>query len=266
VSKGMDRYDLLKAIRPVEKFINDLSTWYLRRSRQRFKNSKEKKEASQVLRYVLFNLSKIVAPFTPFFSEQIYQSLKDKKDPESVHLCDYPEIDKKLIDKTLEEDMEKIREIASLALSERSYAGIKVRQPLNELRIKDYELKDKEELLQLIKDEVNVKQVIFDNKLEKEVEIDIEITPELKEEGIIRDCFRQIQIIRQKSKLFSSDKIIICFQGESSIIELLKKNEKQMKEGLRIEKIIWDKIKDFDFKGEVILDGRKINISLEKTN
>ncbi len=265
-SREMDKYDLLKAVRPIEKFINDLSTWYLRRSRQRFKNSREKKEVSQVLKYVLFNLSKIIAPFTPFFSEQIYQSLKDKKDPESVHLCDYPEIDKELIDKTLEKDMEKIRVITSLALAERSCAGIKVRQPLNELRIKDYELKDKEELLQLIKDEVNVKQAVFDNKLEKEVEIDTEITPELREEGIIRNCFRQIQIIRQKSKLFPFDKIIICFQGESSIIELLKKNEKQIKEGLRVERIIWDKIEDFDFKEEIILDSRKINISLEKTN
>ena len=120
--------------------------------------------------------------------------------------------------------------------------------------------------MQLIKDEVNVKQVIFDDKLEKEVEIDTEITPELKEEGIIRGCFRQIQVIRQKSKLFSSDKIVICFQGENSIIELLKKNEKQIKEGLRIEKIIWNEIEDFDFKGEIILDSRKINISLEKIN
>jgi len=118
----------------------------------------------------------------------------------------------------------------------------------------------------LIKDEVNVKQIVFDNKLEKEVEIDSKITPELKKEGIIRDCFRQIQIIRQRSKLFSSDKIIICLQGESSIIELLKNNEKQLKEGLRIEKIIWDKIEDFNLKGEITLDNKKINISLEKTS
>ena len=268
ISRGMDEYDLLKAIRPIEKFISDLSTWYLRRSRNRFKNSKEKKKASQILKHILFNLSKIVAPFTPFFSEQIYQSLRDKKDPESVHLCDYPKIDKELIDKTLEEDMEKIRVISSLALAERSQAGIKVRQPIASLKIKNQKskIKNNKELLQLIKDEVNVKQVIFDDKLEKEVEIDTEITPELKEEGIIRGCFRQIQVIRQKSKLFSSDKIVICFQGENSIIELLKKNEKQIKEGLRIEKIIWNEIEDFDFKGEIILDSRKINISLEKIN
>ncbi len=265
VSKEMEKYDLLKAVRPIERFIADLSTWYLRRSRERFKDSKEKKEVSQVLKYVLFNLSKIVAPFIPFFSEQIYQSLKDKKDLESVHLCDYPRVNKKLIDKSLEGNMEKVRIIVSLALAERAHAGIKVRQPLKELRIKNCELKDKKELLELIKDEVNVKQITFDNKLKEEVEIDINITPELKEEGIIRDCFRQIQIFRRKSKLFSSDKIIICFKGENSIIELLKKNENQIKEGLRIEKIIWDKVEELDFKGEITLDNKKINISLEKT-
>jgi len=277
VSKGMDKYDLLKAVRPIESFINDLSTWYLRRSRERFKDNKEKKEVSQILKYVLFNLSKIAAPFTPFFSEQIYQSLKDKKDLESVHLCDYPETNKKLIDKTLEEDMEKIRMIVSLALAERARAGIKVRQPIASLKIKKdptgshkrlqkSKIKNNKELLQLIKDEANVKQISFDDKLKEEVEIDTNITPELKEEGIIRDCFRQIQILRRKSQLFSSDKIIICFKGENSIIELLKKNENQIKEGLRIEKIIWDKIEEFDFKGEIILDNRKINISLKKTS
>jgi len=264
VSKGMNEYDLLKATRPIEKFISDLSTWYLRRSRERFKSNEKKKEASQVLRYVLFNLSKILAPFIPFFSEQIYQNLKNEKDLESVHLCDYPEVNEKLINKTLEKEMEEIRGIASMVLAERAQVGIKVRQPLNELKIRDYKLKSREELLCVLKDEINIKQIVFDDKLEKEIEIDTEITKELKEEGIMRDCFRQIQIIRQKSGLFSSDEIIICFQGEGSIMELLKKNEKQMKESLRIKEIIWDKIEDFDLKGDITLDNKKINISLKK--
>ena len=264
VSKGMNEYDLLKAARPIEKFISDLSTWYLRRSRERFKSNEKKKEASQVLKYVLFNLSQILAPFIPFFSEQIYQNLKNEKDLESVHLCDYPEVNEKLINKTLEQEMEEIRKIASMVLAERAQVGIKVRQPLNELKIKDCKLKGKEELLGVLKDEINIKQIVFDDKLEKEIEIDTEITKELKEEGMMRDCFRQIQIIRQKSGLFSSDEIVICFQGEDSIMKLLKKNEKQMKESLRIKEIIWDKIEDFDLKGDITLDNKKINISLKK--
>jgi len=264
VSKGMNEYDLLKAARPIEKFISDLSTWYLRRSRERFKSNEKKKEASQVLKYVLFNLSQILAPFIPFFSEQIYQNLKNEKDLESVHLCDYPEVNEKLINKTLEQEMEEIRKIASMVLAERAQVGIKVRQPLNELKIKDCKLKGKEELLGVLKDEINIKQIVFDDKLEKEIEIDTEITKELKEEGMMRDCFRQIQIIRQKSGLFSSDEIVICFQGEDSIMKLLKKNEKQMKESLRIKEIIWDKIEDFDLKGDIVLDNKQINISFKK--
>jgi len=264
VSKGMNEYDLLKATRPVEKFINDLSTWYLRRSRERFKCDEKKKEVSQVLKYVLFNLSKILAPFIPFFSEQIYQNLKNEKDLESVHLCDYPEVDERLINKTLEQEMEEIRDIASIVLAERSKVGIKVRQPLNELKIRDCKLKDNEKLLNILKEEVNIKQVVFDDKLEKEIEIDTKITAELKEEGIMRDCFRQIQIIRRKSGLSPFDEVTACLQGEDSIIELLKKNEKQMKKGLRIKEIIWDKIEDFDFKGEITLDNKKININLKK--
>jgi isoleucyl-tRNA synthetase len=266
INKGMDGYDLLKGIRPIEKFISDLSTWYLRRSRNRFKDSEDKEVASQVLKYVLFNLTKIVAPFIPFFSEQIYQSLKNEKELESVHLCDYPKIDKELIDKTMEKNIEKVRVIASLALAERANLGIKVRQPLNKLIIKNCELRGEEELLELIKDEVNVKNIVFDDKQEKEVEIDSEITVELREEGIIRDFFRQIQIIRQKSELSPFDKIIICLEGENSIIELLKKNEVQIKEGLRIKEIIWDKIKDFNFKAKITLDDMEINVRLDKIN
>ena len=264
VTEGMNKYDLLKATRPIEKFISDLSTWYLRRSRERFKSNEKRKEASQALKYVLFNLSQILAPFIPFFSEQIYQNLKNEKDLESVHLCNYPEFNEKLIDKKLEQEMEEIREIASMVLAERAQVGIKVRQPLNELKIRDCKLKGKEELLGILKDEINIKEIVFNDKLEKEIEIDTEITKELKEEGMMRDCFRQIQIIRQKSGLFSSDEIVICFQGEDSIIELLKKNEEQMKEGLRIKEIIWDKIEDFDLKGDIVLDNKQINISFKK--
>ena len=275
INKAMDKYDLLKAVRPIEKFIDEFSTWYLRRSRQRFKNNRQGKETAQILKYILFTLSKIIAPFAPFLSEQMYQGLKDEKDPESVHLCDYPQPDKELINRDLEREMTKVREIVSLALAERSQTGIKVRQPIASLKIKDqigfYEgsqattkIKNNKGLVDLIKDEINVKQVVFDDKMEKEVEIDTEITPELKEEGLIRDYIRQIQIIRRKAGLLPSDEIIICLQGKNAILELLKRNQKQIQKGLQIKKVIWNKKKDFSFKKEIILDGETIDISLEK--
>ena len=266
ITEAMEQYDLLQAVKPIEKFIEDLSIWYLRRSRQRFKNTERAEEPSLVLKHILFVLSKLISPFAPFISEQLYQELRNEDDPISVHLCDYPKFDEELINKDIEKEMEMVREIISAALAERAQEGLKVRQSLNELRIKNCELKDEEELLQLIKDEVNVKKIVFDNKLEKEIEIDTKITPELKEEGIMRECFRHIQIIRKKANLSPADGILISFKGDDQILELLKNNENQMKKELRIKEIIWKEIDEFDFKSDLILDGEKITICLKKVN
>ena len=112
-------------------FINDLSLWYLRRSRKRFhEGSEDKKEVIGTLYFILVNLLKIIAPVMPFFSEEIYQHLKTKNMPESIHLCDWPKADKKKIDTELEQKMDNVRNIVSLALAERAAIGIKVRQPL----------------------------------------------------------------------------------------------------------------------------------------
>jgi isoleucyl-tRNA synthetase len=266
IIEAMEKYDLLQAVKPIEKFIEDLSIWYLRRSRQRFKNTEDIQEASLVLKHILFTLSKLISPFVPFVSEQLYQSLRNEDNPISVHLCDYPEFDEELIDKKIEKEMEIVREIISAALAERVQEGLKVRQPLNELKIKKCELREREELLQLIKDEVNVKKVVFDDKLKKEIELDKKITPELKEEGTMREYLRQIQIMRKKANLLPADEIIVSFQGDSLILKLLKDNEIQIKKELRIKEITWNEIDSFDFKDNVLLDDKKITVFLKKVN
>jgi isoleucyl-tRNA synthetase len=266
ITEAMEKYDLSQAVKPIEQFIDDLSIWYLRRSRQRFKDTENSQKASPVLKHVLFTLSKLISPFVPFISEQLYQSLKNEDDLISVHLCDYPKFDEELIDKKIEKEMEIVREIISLALAERAQEGLKVRQPLGELRIKNDELKDKEELLQLIKDEVNVKKVVFDDKLKKEMEIDKNITPELKEEGMMREGLRQIQVIRKKANLLPTDGIIVSFQGDDSILQLFKKNENQIKKELKIKEISWNKVNNFEFKSDIFLDSNNITIFLKKVN
>jgi isoleucyl-tRNA synthetase len=267
ITEAMEKYDLFEATKPFEKFIEDLSVWYLRRSRQRFKEDGEKQKASLVLGNVLFTLSKLLAPFAPFLTEELYQSLKGKNDPLSVHLCDYPETDKKLINEQLEQEMEEARQMASLALAARAQAGIKVKQPIALLKIKNKnsKIKNNKELLQLIKDEVNVKQIIFDNKLEAEIEIDTEITPELKQEGMRRECFRQIQIIRRKANLLATDEIVISLEGDNLIIDLLRKNEDLMKKELRIKEVFWNEPKEFAYQEKLILDDKEIKVSFEKT-
>ena len=256
VTNSLDKYDVTGAARSIENFvINDLSLWYIRRSRKRFQkpeSKKELKEASLTLGFVLLTLSKLTAPFIPFLSEQIYQKIQNYVAGfRSVHLDEWPQVYKKLIDKNLEKKMEKVREIVASSLAERAKAGIKVRQPLQKLKVKNEKLKVNKELLELIKDEINVKEIIFDSKIKKEIELDTEITPKLKEEGIIRDVLRHIQEMRRIAGLKPRQRILVRYSGTPDLNKILEKNAKNiLKEG---------KIKNFQFreKGKEVFDIEK---------
>lgn len=220
VSMAMDKYELDKAVRPLGDFVEDLSTWYLRRSRRRFQKSDDKKDflaASYILNFILAEFSKLIAPFAPFISEVIYKNISNC---ESVHLESWPEINKKIIDKKLFDLMSETRKLASLALAKRAEAGIKVRQPLKSLKIKSEKLKEEKELLEVLAAEINVKKVIFDDKILDEIELDINVTAELKEEGMIREVIRIIQDLRQEAGYHPKDKVSIYIQasGEMKII------------------------------------------------
>jgi len=208
IKEGLDEYRLDKAICHIAPFVDDLSNWYIRRSRIRFKNGgKDSVLAMNTTRYILEEFSKLVAPFMPFVAEEIFQKVKDSNN-ESVHLENWPKM-KDLSDKENEalREMFCVKDAVAMALNKRLTEKIKVRQPLKELRIKNYELKGKEELLQLIKDEVNVKEIIFDDKIEGEIELDTNITPELKQEGQVRELTRAIQDLRKKAGLTPQDEI-----------------------------------------------------------
>jgi len=267
VGKNLDNYEITGSARKIEKFvIEDLSLWYIRRSRKRFQNPEnqsELEEASQTLKFVLLNLSKILASFLPFLSEFIYQKLQTSnfKHLLSVHLENWPMVNEKLIDKKLERKMEKIREIVSLALRERQKAKIKVRQPLNELQITNYELKKEPELLELIKDEVNVKKITFG----KEFKLDTKITPELREEGIIREIIRHIQEMRKEAKLKPRDKILVGYSGDERILRILEKNkEKILKEGKILD--LKKKGEEFDLEKEIKVENEKIILAIKKVS
>ena len=213
-TQKLDKYDVTGAARAIEDFaVNDLSLWYIRRSRKRFL------EAQNTLSLSLSTLSKLTAPFIPFLSEEIFKKLGKARTSSSVHLEDWPKVDLKLINKKLEQEMVKVREVVALALAERAKAGIKVRQPLQELQITDKISKD---LLGLIKEEVNVKKINFG----KELKLDIKITPELKEEGTVREIIRQIQEMRKKAGLKPQDKILIQYAAPAELVKILEKNKK----------------------------------------
>jgi len=239
VDKSLDNYNPGTAVLAIENFfIEDLSLWYLRRSRKRFhKGTKGREEAIATLYYTLLNLSKIIAPIMPFFSEEMYNNLKTSKMPESVHLTDYPKPNKKLINEKLEEKMKQVREVVTEALAERAEAGIKVRQPLAKLTIKD---KLDKELLELVKEEVNVKEVNFG----KELKLDIKITKELEKEGEYREMVRNVNKIRKEMGLTPKDLVII-----DSDFDIINKKEFKKEVGA----------KEFSFKKQV--RGKEIKIN-----
>jgi len=266
---GMEKYDMALAIRPFELFIEDLSTWYLRRSRERIKNEAANPELEQAqygarktLYYVLKTLIKLMAPFTPFASEDIWQKLKTEDDEESVHLAEWPKMSKGIFDKLFSKkdkvikEMQKVREIVSLGLQARQKAGIPVRQPLSKLRIKNYELR--EEYKDLIKEEINVKEVLLEprtSNLETNVELDTKITPELKEEGNYRELVRAIQDMRKKAGLTPSDIISLSVETNEEGKKLIQKFEIEMKKVVLAKEIKFEvnsgeeiKIGDIVFK------------------
>ena len=168
VTEAMDDYDLQKSVRPFVKFVEDLTNWYIRRSRRRFwksQNDGDKLCAYRTLRYVLVQLSKVAAPFTPFIAEEIYMNLKGESDPESVHLCDFPSANDAARQPELEKAMSEVMTVVELGRRLRADNDLKVRQPLAKLRIAGVEVGGEgglwNDLVSLITDELNVKSVEF---------------------------------------------------------------------------------------------------------
>jgi len=263
VSDGLDGYNTVKAGRPIKDFISDFSTWYVRRSRERVKSeNKEDKPASSAdkqfalatMREVLNELSKLVAPIMPFTAEAIYKGVGAGK-KESVHLEEWTIASLKIKSKIpasptgrsnlkspekIIEEMEEVRKIVSLGLEARAKAGIKVRQPLASLKIKSKisNLKSEEiQLLGLIKDELNIKEIIFSDEVLGEVELDTEISPELKEEGNLRDLIRSLQDLRKKAGLNTSQKIILYIQADTDARKFMEKFSEEIKKSANIEKL-----------------------------
>ncbi|MDD5704869.1 MAG: isoleucine--tRNA ligase [Kiritimatiellae bacterium] len=168
VTAAMDDFDLQRSVRPFVKFIEDLTNWYIRRSRRRFwksQNDDDKSHAYRTLRYVLVQLCKVAAPFTPFISEAIYRNLRDEEMPESVHLCDFPTADDAARDLGLEHRMARVQTVVGLGRQLRTEHELKVRQPLARLHVVSASRDVLGELAQfedLITDELNIKQVVYD--------------------------------------------------------------------------------------------------------
>ena len=274
VKDCLDRFDIVSSTRAIERFtLEDLSNWYIRRSRSRFQMKskqrikeklKDLKRASETLGFILLELSKLCASFIPFLSETIYQGLIREKG-RSVHLEDFPKIRKKLIDRDLEEKMTRIREIVRMGLLERKKAGIKVRQPLSAFKVRNSDIEIQNELLNLIKEELNVKKVILEKgKGELKVELDTKITPELKKEGILREVIRTIQEMRKDGKLTKEDEIKIFFDFPKDLAEIVRENEKFIREETFAIEISERKETLYLVEREFKLDNQKCFLAIKK--
>lgn len=209
VTKAMDAYDVVTSSRLMMEFAADLSTWYLRESRERVKDTKNNAVSSQVFGAVLKQYALLFAPIVPFFSEVVYQNLvQDPK--ESVHLEDWPSFDEKRIKPELETGMANIRQAAEKSHAQRKEHNIKVRQPLALVRVVAPTVPD-ESLFDVLKKEINVENVewVKGESLEVVVTLDTVITEDLKKKGEMRDVMRTIQDLRKASGVGFSEKVVI---------------------------------------------------------
>jgi isoleucyl-tRNA synthetase len=242
----LDDFDPSSAPRAVEEFIDDLSVWYVRRSRRRFWKSAsdtDKQAAYRTLYGCLVTLAKLLAPFMPFIAEELYQNLvqpamrdmtrlSDSSDrvpaPESVHLCAYPEPDASLIDVALEREVGLARSVVSLGRAAREKSNLKVRQPLQAVIVRLNEPAEKDALLRhadTIKEELNIRDLLFGDKgapfppgyaveenPEHAIGICTELTPELENEGLVREFVRKVQNLRKSAGFEVTDRIRLHYQ------------------------------------------------------
>jgi len=226
VTKSMDNYDVVRASRTLMAFVDEVSTWYLRLSRERIKAA-DNREVSQVFGYALYTLAQLFAPFAPFFSEAIHQQLVDNKT--SIHLSDWPIADTKYLHPEVETKMTEVRRAVEKIHSLRKEAGLKVRQPLTKATVTSPVAAPLANLLAVMALEVNVKVVAWQKGEELNVELDTALTSELKTEGEARELMRNIQVMRKKAGLQAEDQVTVTApaipQGWQAEIETKTKSK-----------------------------------------
>ena len=237
VDGALEAYNPTEAGRKIENFVDELSNWYVRRSRRRFwksENDADKLAAYNTLYECLVTLSKLLAPFTPFLAEELYQNLVYSvfpEAPQSVHLADFPVADETKIDEQLSSDTRLAMKVSSLGRADRSKAGIKVRQPLANVEVSVADSKEKESLERLkpqILEELNVKNVtiivspLHLHTFAPEVIVSRVISPELQAEGMAREVVHRLQTMRRSAGFDIADHIITYYEGDAYVRQVME--------------------------------------------
>ena len=347
VDDNLANYRIPEAARALDDFVDDMSNWYVRRSRERFwakDMPQDKINAYMTLYTALVTVSKAAAPMIPFMTEDIYQNIVKNVDataPESIHLCDFPEVNEAFIDKELEENMENVLEVVVMGRACRNASGIKNRQPIGKMLVKaEFDLS--EFYKEIIEDELNVKTVEFTddvsaftsysfkpqlktvgpkygkvlgkikaalaeldgNKameqlnaegalkfdfdgtevvLEKDdllidtaqvegyvsesdnnitVVLDTNLSPELIEEGFVREIISKIQTMRKEAGFEVMDKIVVNVSKNDSIIKVVTDNLDEIKAEVLANEIVFDKIEGYSKEWNI--NGEKVTLGVEK--
>ncbi len=241
VTAGFTSYELDRATRPVTDFIDDLSVWYLRRSRERLKgdDAEDKKRALATLRYTLRTLALVIAPSMPFYAEYLWQKVKSDIEAESVHIAEWPKIMLPDDVETLITDMSKVRSVVTEALEARTKLGIKVRQPITS--VTGTEMSD--DLRKIVLEELNAKEYIVGT----EVTIDAVLTPELLAEGAVRELMRFIQETRKRMNLQPTDSVEVTINTDAAGKETVKAHMDLLKKTVGASSVHFD-----DTSGEVV--------------
>jgi isoleucyl-tRNA synthetase len=218
-------YNTIKYCEELKKFIDELSTWYVRVNRDRFNNGNE--IVKKVLKEVLDKLSKIIAPLMPFAAEKIYENIGKG----SVHLQEWPKFEKKKINNDLNEKMELTREFISLGLRQRDQNKIGLKWPLQDVTLSYDKLLEKN-LQKMVKEGLNVKEIkyIVNKNKNPEVKLNLKITPKLEAEGYARQISRQVQVFRKDLKLEKKDKIELFISTDEDFKKILEKEKNFIKE------------------------------------
>ena len=257
VTDNMEKYKLVEAARPILEYVNDFSTWYIRRSRDRFKDGSV--SAIETTKRALEELAKVMAPFTPFLAEWIWKEIGYTN---SVHLEDWSGAD----ELSAKEDsiiikMNEVRKVVEKAHAARDEASMKVRQPLASLSIKSNIAED---YFTILEEEVNVKKIIIDESLKSDVVLDTKLTPELEQEGLLRDIVRQINYLRKKSGLTIEDRVNLLYLSDDNLVkDVFNKFSDELS-----KQVLADSIKEGEDKGivseELKVGNTKVKISLTK--
>jgi len=253
VTEGFDGYDTVRSTRTMADYIDDLSTWYVRRSRRR-----TEKEFFETLRHVLLVSARVMAPVMPYMAEAVFQLLTRRPETLSVHFLEWPFRQSKDKPEADEEkllaDMRAVREIASAGQALRKEKNIPLRQPIASLKMKSdaRQVTSDKELLEILKQEINVKTIVVDPGIAEEFELDTELTPELRREGLVRGLERAIQGLRKEKGFKVGEQARLIYNTEDEdILAALKEFNK--------EKTYITEVAPGSPAGEPIeLDGKKI--------